>query len=250
MTIRRDWRDRPAIGRVTVSSPALYRPFASDPRPYRERVKPFGFALSAHVAPFGHPPSVDPGRFHLLAPYERDGRKWLTLPWIEVYSGKQYAIHTDFAENVESVRVKSHRDVSAFYSTHPEAKSATMDGIPCCRESVGLLQRRPVHATMPVYIGKESNRVEEVEQGLVHAWLEVMQTIEPSNTPAPAFDWGAASLVVLAEQTGLSARYLRAVKNRQREPSTDAQRRIRVALAANRLADISVRPSPLSHPRN
>ena len=93
-----------------------------------------------------------------------------------------------------------------------------------------------MHATRVVYIGKESNKVEEVEQGLIHDLSEVVQTVESRDGPAPTFDWGTGSLVELAERTGLSTRYLRAVKNGYKQPSSEAQRRIQLALAADRSA--------------
>jgi hypothetical protein len=64
------WLNRPAVSRLTISHPALLRPFAQADRhrPYADRVKPMSFVLSAHVGPLGHPPDVDPTRFHLIRP--------------------------------------------------------------------------------------------------------------------------------------------------------------------------------------
>ena len=45
--------------------------------------------------------------------------------------------------------------------------------MPCGKRAVGLLQRRPVILSELVHIDKETNRLEEVEQGLVHDWDEV-----------------------------------------------------------------------------
>jgi len=45
--------------------------------------------------------------------------------------------------------------------------------LPCGKRTIGLLQRRPVVLGELVHIGKETNRMEEVEQGLVHDWDEV-----------------------------------------------------------------------------
>ena len=122
------WIDRPAISRITISSPHIYRPFVAKPQSYRTRVKPFNFALSAQVALFGHPEGVDPKHFHLIWPFERDARKWLRMSWTDMHSGEQYAIHTGAASSAQSVRVKSYRDVLDSYATHPEPKSAAPDG--------------------------------------------------------------------------------------------------------------------------
>jgi hypothetical protein len=52
------------------------------------------------------------------------------------------------------------------YEFHEEAKCADASGAPCGKQTVGLLQRR--HVTIeraPRFIGKESNKLEEVEEG-------------------------------------------------------------------------------------
>jgi hypothetical protein len=166
------WLDRPAISRIGITSPFMLRPFATEGT-YRERVKPFNFAMSAHVAPFGHPAGVDSKRFHLVAPYEKDARKWLRLPWRDIHSGKRFEIGTGLDIPYWAVRVQSFRDVFDAYATHPEPKSATPDGLECERTTIGLLARRAVHATGVTYVGKESNRMEDVENGLVHSWDDV-----------------------------------------------------------------------------
>ena len=63
-----------------------------------------------------HPVGADPERFHLIAPYETDPRKWLALPWIDQYSGKQYRISTTLATSTRQIaRVKSYGDVLEEY---------------------------------------------------------------------------------------------------------------------------------------
>jgi hypothetical protein len=91
-----NWLDRPALSRVTVSSPQLLRPFSAwnEGRNYQQRVKPFNFLLTGHVAPFGHPPAVDPTSFCLVAPFEVDANKWGDLDWRNRYDpdGPRYRI--------------------------------------------------------------------------------------------------------------------------------------------------------------
>ena len=159
------------LGQITVSSPEVLRPLAklNAGKPYAQQIKPFNFILSCHVAPFGHPADADPERFHLIAPYETDPRKWLALPWIDQYSGKQYRISTTLATGTRQIaRVKSYGDVLEEYEFHPEAKCADANGAPCDKQTVGLLQRRHVTIEWPShFIGKESNKLEEVEEGSV-----------------------------------------------------------------------------------
>ena len=47
---------------------------------------------------------------------------------------------------------------------HPEAKCADPSGAPCSKQSIGLLGRRHVAIDSIIYIGKESNRLEEVKE--------------------------------------------------------------------------------------
>src|SRR5262249_54437289 len=90
------WLDRPAISRITASTPQTLRPFRgyNEPRSYAEQVKPGNFLLSAHVTPFGHPDGVDPVRFHLVAPFQIDARQWRKMTWLDLYSGRGYRIST------------------------------------------------------------------------------------------------------------------------------------------------------------
>jgi hypothetical protein len=162
--------DRVALGQITIRSPEVLRPLAklNAGKPYAKQIKPFNFILSCHVAPFGHPIGADPERFHLIAPYETDPRKWLPLPWIDQYSGKQYRISTTLATGTRRIaRVKSYGDVLEEYEFHEEAKCADASGAPCGKQSIGLLFRRRVAIGLPHFIGKESNKLEEVEEGSV-----------------------------------------------------------------------------------
>jgi hypothetical protein len=64
--------------------------------------------------------------------------------------------------------VKSYGDVLEEYEFHEEAKCADASGAPCGKQTVGLLQRRHVNIERPPrFIGKESNKLEEVEEGSV-----------------------------------------------------------------------------------
>ncbi len=185
------WVDRSAMSRLSASSPhvlnALSKNQTSD---YAGSVKPFNFLISPHVAPLGHPPGADSQHFHLIAPYTKDARQWTKLRWTNVYSGEQFTISTREGSAGEGVaRVQSYGEVIARYRVHPEAKSLGPDGLPCGKRTVGLLGRRPVALGELVHIGKESNRLEEVEQGLVHDWDEVQLVVrDPNGVPSPSSD--------------------------------------------------------------
>lgn len=51
--------------------------------------------------------------------------------------------------------------------THPEAKAAGHDGMPCGPASKGELSRLQVQIDRAVHIGKESHELEEVQAGLI-----------------------------------------------------------------------------------
>lgn len=70
-------------------------------------------------------------------------------------------------------RVKTYGDVVKEYESHPEAKSADSRGNPCERRTVGLLQRRHIKVDQIKCIGKESNSLENVDEGLVHSETNV-----------------------------------------------------------------------------
>jgi hypothetical protein len=165
-----EWLNRPAVGRTTISSPELHRlfeKFQAGGITYAESVKPFNFLNVAYVAPFERPEGTD--RIVLVAPYETDPRRWLTLRWYNRYDGTPYRITTEPTRGratTGTVRIKTFRDVLAEYRGHPEDKSLGPDGKPCRRRTRGLLQHRLVVARSITHIGKESNRLEDLRAGL------------------------------------------------------------------------------------
>jgi hypothetical protein len=55
------------------------------------------------------------------------------------------------------------------YEFHPESKCADKSGNPCERQTTGLLQRRHIKIDFIKCIGKESNSLESVDEGMVHS---------------------------------------------------------------------------------
>jgi hypothetical protein len=162
----------PAVGRTTVSSPAIMRPLEAlnEGKPYRDKLKPFNFLITCHVKPFGHPTGADPEKFHLIAPYEADPRRWLKMKWIDQYSGNEYSITTEAIYGTgKAARVKTYDEVAREYEYHPESKCADAQGNACEKPTTGLLQRRHVYIDLIRYIGKESNLLEDVEAGMIHS---------------------------------------------------------------------------------
>jgi hypothetical protein len=123
---------------------------------YGDQLKPFNFLLTCHVKQFGHPIGVDPERFHLIAPYEIDPERWPEMPWFDQYTGKHYQITTEgFHGTRLAARVKTYGDVIHEYEFHPGSKSADINGKPCGKQTIGLLQRRHVRVERIIYISKD-----------------------------------------------------------------------------------------------
>jgi hypothetical protein len=194
----------PAVGRVTVSSPAVIRPLAklNEGKPYSEQVKPFNFLLTFHVRPFGHPKGADPEHFHLISSYNNKPSQWLKLEPIDQYTGNSYRITTSgHTGSARTALVKTYGDVLCEYEFHPESKCADAIGNPCEKQTVGLLQRRHVCIDQIKYIGKESNHLEDVDAGLVHSHESVYtEYVDPSRD-----EWNTK---VLPELKSLPLAYL------------------------------------------
>jgi hypothetical protein len=229
-----EWLERPALTRMTVSSPHLLTPFsgAGKDTPYTDRIKPFNFILSAHIDPFGYPAGAKSQRFHLIAPYEPDARKWERVWWHDVYSGTRYRITTQKdTYRANTVIVKSYADVLAEYRSHPEPKSADASGAACGKQTKGFLQRRAVHVSHLMYTGKESNRLDDVASGMVHKWDDVRnEYCDTRHDPWRTLVVPVLALMpldILANVTGLKER---AIRDLQKGRSTPRYHSTRVAL--------------------
>jgi hypothetical protein len=176
-------------------------------------------------------PGTNAERFHLMAPYESDPRKWAKVHWTDQYSGKQYYITTtDQHGSRDTVRVKSYGDVLLEYEFHAEVKCADVDGHPSGKQTLGLLQRRHVTIDQIKYIGKESNGLEEVESGMVHS-AEAVST----EYPDPRRDvWQTKILPALREaprqllirESGMSRRALMDLCAGRRRPHRKNQQKL------------------------
>ena len=214
-TNRLPFKDLPAVGLVSVGSPAAMRPFASfnAGKEYSQQIKPFNFVLTCQVKQLGHPTGAEPERFHLIAPYDSEPTRWAKADWIDQYTFNLYRIVTTGHHGArETARVKTYGEILREYEFHPEAKCADAEGNTCERQTVGLLQRRHVQIDSIRYIGKESNALEDVEAGLMHSAESVYtEYCDPKRD-----DWSTkilpvlkkTPLSVLIRETGFSRRAL------------------------------------------
>jgi hypothetical protein len=109
-----------------------------------------------------------------------------------------------------SVRLTTYGDVVREYRLHPETKSGHPAGGPGHRGSIGVLPRLHVDATEVRHIGKESNRLEESEDG-----LDVLEDEAFTEYRDPRAEWAEALAALrairaaeLARRTGMSERIL------------------------------------------
>jgi hypothetical protein len=193
----------PAIGRITVSSPALMRCLESLNlgKPYAEQIKPFNFLQTCHVAPLGHPEPVNPERFHLVTPYNPNPGEWLKMDWIDQYTGDKYRVTTMGPNGPRGAAwVKTYGDILTEYQSHPEAKCADSFSNPCGKQTVGLLKRRHVKIDLVKCIGKESNSLENVEKGLMHSDQNVYtEYADPKRDEWTMKTWPALKQVALSK---------------------------------------------------
>lgn len=220
-----------ALSRITISSPHVLRPFteAQPAIPFQDRIRPMNFILSASVHRVGGPPNVDLSRFHLLHSYTKDRAALLEALWTDLYSGREYRVTTEHFTVPDRVRIQSFGDVIAEYETHPESKSAGANGERCDRSTKGLLQRRHLRVERIRLVGKESNRLEDVEQGIVHDWGEVTNVYyDPQLDPWPNVLNSLRPFPArqLAKIAGISTRALRAIRNGHSRPSEDTRKRL------------------------
>ena len=146
--------------------------------------------------------------------------------------------------------MQSYRDVVTRYQTHLRAKSLGLNGLPCGRRTIGLLQRRPVVLGELVHIGKETNRMEEVEAGIEHSPDEVWnEYTDPGRDP-----WPTLILPILRQMpierllaaTGLHQRSLFAIRAGERLPHF--RNRNQLIAVASRFAKERLRETGLQPP--
>jgi len=181
------------------------------------------FVLSAHIMPFGHPAGINHKKCHLIAPFTTDLKACLKSDWIDIHSNKSVKITTRIPATPNLARVKSIGDVFDEYKIHPESKSNGPDGKPCGPQTRGLLARRHVLAAYYRLIGKESNKIEEVEHQLVENWDEVREEYaDPANDPWTMLVVPVLKLIPreqLAWMAKVGVRSIQALRNGHWRPS-------------------------------
>jgi hypothetical protein len=203
-----DWFDRPALSRIAITRPDLARRLKRDP---------FNFCLVAQI--HGYAPQAGES-LRLIAPFEPNPRRWKRMRWTDAASDQTFRIATLDRDGYagsdgNAILVKSYRGVAIEFLSKPEAKLQPV-GARSPRGYRGLHERRVVTPGEQVNIGKEANRIEDVEAGLLRA-DEVLNRYAPRDSRDAVFERVrpivcAFSPARVAHETGISARTIERVR--------------------------------------
>ena len=128
-----------------------------------------------------------------------------------------------------TARVKTYSDVLTQYEFHPESKCADAFAKPCERQTTGLLQRRHVKIDVIKCIGKESNSLETVDEGLEHSAKNVYTVYDdPRRTEwivkiQPALEKAKLKILVKVCKNKLSRRETIELRAGRKKPHRKTQ---------------------------
>lgn len=227
------WLDLPAVtqGRVGNAEQLRWCRTLNEGKPYADQIKPFNFFLVGHSSKAWRPVELKDAA--PIAPFERNPSKWLSAEWIDRKTGSPLKVGIGPNLPPDTLRLKTFRDVLEEYQHHPEPKSLGPDGLPCHRQTVGLLARRPVRIANLELIGKEANMIEDVEAGMVERMEEVQLSYGSLSGPLTSEERERLKeipLCLLASKLEVSDRYARMIRNGHRKPSPEVVRRVRRVL--------------------
>jgi hypothetical protein len=139
------WFHLPVMRRIAISTPHV---MAALRHLRRDQARPYNFALSPVLI------NLAGIQVTLLAPFEKDASRWMTMPHINIHDGTTHTL----GNPTLPLLVQTFEMVFQQYHRHLESKSFAPDGSPCRADTAGLLKRYPVTATSFHLIGKETER--------------------------------------------------------------------------------------------
>jgi hypothetical protein len=146
------WLHRPAMMRITASTPGQLARL-------RDHTRPFSFLLCPVLDPvIGCPVGVDPQHFTLVAPFSKHADRWWNASCENIHDGQRYWLAPKQRPKLDRAIPQTLAAVLRAYLRHPESKSLGPDGQPCRPETRGLLKRTTVVEDQRHYIGKEADR--------------------------------------------------------------------------------------------
>ena len=207
--------------RTSVSTPGLRKRFERFNRnkPFAKQIKPFNFLLSITVPSIEWPRSAhECGGFHLIAPYSHNPLEWFKSSWTDLYSNRIHRIRSRKAANGTAIRVQDFEDVLTRFRNHPESKSGDAEGNRSDSGTTGLLGRLHLQVLSVLHIGKETNLLEQQEEGVLLA--------DPQAVYFGAGEWetirpwlGRVSKRELSRLSGVPERRLREYRQGMHRPS-------------------------------
>lgn len=227
-----EWFVRPAVTQRTISTPRLLR-LLSGGRHSGSHLRPYTFCNHA-IIHADEPAATGRERFDLVAPYERDPARWTQVEWIDAESREEHRITTSTFAGQAAIRAKSIKDVVTLYRRKREAKSLGPDGTICIRDTVGLLERRPIRDITVRHIGKEANEIEDLVAGLIAAGSVTATFAHPGRGVYPQLLLPVLRVVPevrLSELSGVPRTTIDGLKAGRR-PTGGVARRIGQALRA------------------
>jgi hypothetical protein len=142
--------------------------------------------------------------------------------------------------------VQTFDDVLDRFRDHPEAKSADREGNTSGEKTIGLLGRLHVGVLSILHIGKESNLIEQQEEGVLLA--------DPQAVYSAGGEWvairpqlGRVSIAELSKLSGISERRLREYRQGARRPSAKRLEAIAGALG-RKISGPDTRDRLVNHP--
>jgi hypothetical protein len=242
----REWHAWPAVGQLPVSSPRVLRTFreAGGSGSYAQSTKPYGFLLVGHADPLAPLPAGVSRPVIPVAPFSSEAGHLLDLPWVGRRTGARLAVTTRPDGEPDRVRLRTYGDVLAEYRAHAETKSGDPRGGRGTRASQGLLPRLHLRSGAPVHIGRESNQLEDEEEGALteadDPYVEYRDERREWEAVLPALrelrqrlGWRA-----VAETSGLSERALRYALNGGKFPRALARQRLLAIIAQAKKATL------------
>lgn len=238
----------------TLSTPALANLILRD---YKKRGKqngwpgapdtpavswPFNFMMTAGVPAMTNTDD----RVVPLLPRENNPDRWLDGLAIDKRTGERIKITTDNeSPGVEDsiVQVKTIAELSADYVAHPDNTCLAPDGGSCTFQTRGLLQVRPVSFVAVRFVGKEGGQIENQMVGMIVDWgEEVAMYTDPDDGAVDSLVRRVLSSLAdtdaaLAEQTGLSAQTVGAVRRGRASPSAATREALQL-LAVKRSREV------------
>jgi hypothetical protein len=188
-------------------------------RNFDMRVKPFGFVQTI-VPDREYDEGIIP-----MAPFEKDVRKSMRLPWVDFKTGKPVRLDWHGTAMAGTIGVTRLADYIKDYQDHPESKAADAQGQPAGRDAVGLLGQLRVRSTPVKRIGKEVDRLSGDEGATIDDGQQPIEYHENETATDIAF-LSKLPQATTAADLGISERAWRSISKGASRPRPQTSLRI------------------------